>query len=115
MATMWSRCRCWARGPIRKSGGTCVPDLRNYLVIPGCASWRRPGIHTPDGGYGFRARSLRSRPGMTLRLNQPAAVGDAAEMVIGVAEGVFDHGQPLEVVADLGLLGHADAAMELAR
>src|SRR5437879_6488540 len=76
---------------------------------------RRPGIHTPDGGYGFRARSLRSRPGMTLRLNQPAAVGDAAEMVIGVAEGVFDHGQPLEVVADLGLLGHADAAMELDR
>src|SRR5258707_6871194 len=34
-------------------------------VIPGCASWRRPGIHTPDGGYGFRARSLGSRPGMT--------------------------------------------------
>src|SRR6266852_1040509 len=24
-------------------------------VIPGCATWRRPGIHTHDGGYGFRA------------------------------------------------------------
>jgi hypothetical protein len=23
------------------------------LVIPGCASWRRPGIHTHDRGYGF--------------------------------------------------------------
>src|SRR5712692_3180476 len=25
---------------------------------------RRPGIHTPGGGYGFRARA-RARPGMT--------------------------------------------------
>jgi hypothetical protein len=46
------------------------------VVIPGCASWRRPAIHTHDGGYGFRARSLgdkidvvnfaqSARPGMT--------------------------------------------------
>jgi hypothetical protein len=28
----------------------------NSLVIPGRASWREPGIHTHDGGYGFRAR-----------------------------------------------------------
>src|SRR6478609_4704613 len=35
------------------------------IVIPGCATWRRPGIHTPDGCYGFRARSFHSRPGMT--------------------------------------------------
>jgi hypothetical protein len=47
------------------------------FVIPGCASWRRPGIHTPRRGYGFRARSPSaklmhasilsqgSRPGMT--------------------------------------------------
>src|ERR1700716_370165 len=40
-------------------------DRRSPLVIPGCATWRRPGIHTHDRGYGFRARSLRSRPGMT--------------------------------------------------
>src|SRR5260370_10307628 len=26
------------------------------VVIPGCAPWRRPGIHTHDGGYGFRVR-----------------------------------------------------------
>jgi hypothetical protein len=25
------------------------------VVIPGCAAWRRPGIHTHDRGYGFRA------------------------------------------------------------
>src|SRR6202171_6330308 len=35
------------------------------VVIPGCAIWRRPGIHNHDREYGFRARSLRSRPGMT--------------------------------------------------
>jgi len=25
----------------------------NTIVIPGCAAWRRPGIHPHDGGYGF--------------------------------------------------------------
>src|SRR5215475_7764061 len=30
--------------------------MRKALVIPGCAGRRRPGIHTHDGGYGFRAR-----------------------------------------------------------
>src|SRR6202171_3475239 len=40
--------------------------LCNYIVIPGCAFWRRPGIHIPGRGYGFRARSLRSRPRMTM-------------------------------------------------
>jgi hypothetical protein len=30
------------------------------LVIPGRAQ-REPGIHTPDGGYGFRARSASLR------------------------------------------------------
>src|SRR6476469_8661673 len=53
-------------------------------------------------------------PAMT-GLNQPAAGGDAAQMKVGVAKGVLDHGQPLEVVADLGFLRHADAAMELDR
>src|SRR6266849_1285739 len=31
---------------------------RSVTVIPGCATWRRPGIHTPCRGYGFRARSF---------------------------------------------------------
>src|SRR5881397_3503567 len=41
-------------------------------VIPGCAARRRPGIHTHDRSYGFRARSFHSRPGMTTmnRLSQ---------------------------------------------
>src|SRR6185295_3651856 len=57
-----------ANNPHRHSGmrlRSAIADLR-----------RRPGIHTPDGGYGFRARSLSdkidavnfalsSRPGMT--------------------------------------------------
>ena len=30
------------------------------IVIPGRASWREPGIHTHDGGYGFRARRFAS-------------------------------------------------------
>src|SRR5712664_4079870 len=41
----------------------------SLIVIPrcasahrGCATWRRPGIHTPRRGYGFRARSFHSRP-----------------------------------------------------
>src|SRR6185437_5226207 len=48
-------------------------------------------------------------------LNQPAAIGDAAQMIIGVAEGVLDHRQPFEIVADLGFHGHADSAMKLDR
>src|SRR4051794_29143070 len=30
------------------------------IVIPGCASWRRPGIHNHDYAYGFRARAPRA-------------------------------------------------------
>jgi hypothetical protein len=33
---------------------------QNSGVIPGCATWRRPGIHTPGRGYGFRARATRA-------------------------------------------------------
>src|SRR6266446_11002803 len=40
------------------------PNAMPNFVIPGCATWRRPGIHTPDRGYGFRARAA-ARPGMT--------------------------------------------------
>jgi hypothetical protein len=32
------------------------------LVIPGRASWREPGIQTPDRGYGFRACAKRRIP-----------------------------------------------------
>ena len=42
----WSFCR--------RTGDQVVSDVTCF-VIPGCASWRRPGIHTPGRGYGFRA------------------------------------------------------------
>ena len=31
-------------------------------VIQGRVIWRGPGIHTRDGGYGFRGSSLRDAP-----------------------------------------------------
>ena len=37
---------------------------QHSFVIPGRASRREPGIHTHDGGYGFRARRFAA-PGMT--------------------------------------------------
>src|SRR6266404_7897777 len=41
--------------------------VRQYhCPSPQHPSWmHRPEIHTPDGGYGFRARSFHSRPEMT--------------------------------------------------
>ena len=35
---------------------TTAREVEEIFVIPGCASWRRPGIHTHYRGYGFRAR-----------------------------------------------------------
>src|SRR6478735_4316183 len=39
-----------------------LPDLPRFRsgmpVIPGCVARRRPGIHPPDRGYGFRARDF---------------------------------------------------------
>jgi hypothetical protein len=32
------------------------PDVRLHTVD--APSWRRPGIHTPDRGYGFRVRDF---------------------------------------------------------
>src|SRR4051812_1178359 len=37
-----------------------------FLVIPGCAPRRRPGIHNHDRGYEFRVRAEAARPGMTV-------------------------------------------------
>src|ERR1700681_2289540 len=38
--------------------GSSLVSSALYCVIPGCATWRRPGIHTHDRGYGFRARDF---------------------------------------------------------
>ena len=42
----------------------CHSGMRHLGAGLRCAIAHR-GIHNPCGGYGFRARSLRSRPGMT--------------------------------------------------
>src|SRR4051812_11564543 len=44
-----------------------------------------------------------------------ARAGEYSQMMIGVAERLVDHGGALEVVADLVLHGHADAAVQLDR
>src|SRR5579883_742850 len=79
----------------------------------------RPGDPVCRGGSrnGEVSGILDAPPsrGMTRRALHQSAFGDPAQVIIGVAERVLDHGQALEVVADLGLHGHADAAMELDR
>ena len=50
-----------------------------------------------------------------LRATDPAHAGERREVIVGVAEHAFDHRQALEVVADLVLHGHADAAVQLDR
>src|SRR5215210_9493676 len=45
----------------------------------------------------------------------PAHAGERGEVVVGVSEGLVDHRGTLEVVADLVLHRHADAAMQLDR
>src|SRR4051812_11642530 len=90
-----------------------------FIFLPPCYFWsrhceKRKRRSDPFCLVARWIASLRSQ-GRWMDLHQPAGVGDAAEVVVGVAKGVFDHGQPLEVVADLGFLGHADAAMKLDR
>src|ERR1700754_5165665 len=105
--------------PVRSNGGflIVVPPLAvSYLaVIPARNEVGSPAsmllMVVMDSGL------IASRcPGMTEgELDQSPCVGDGAEVIVGVAKAVLDHGQPLEVVTDLGLHGHADAAMELDR
>src|SRR6266851_10164926 len=47
--------------------------------------------------------------------HQSTHAGERSEMMVGVAEQTVDHGDALEVVANLVLHGHANAAMELDR
>src|SRR3954452_3314158 len=81
------------------TGRSSIPETAR-LESRGC------GVLDPPPARGMTA---------TFRLNQPATVRHAALVVVGVTERVLDHGQALEVVADLRLHGHADAAVELDR
>ena len=54
----------WRRRSRRCAARNCRGRRRrrdnNSFVIPGHASWRGPGIHTPCCGYGFRARATHA-------------------------------------------------------
>src|ERR1700741_5007441 len=63
-----------------------------------------------DWGGNIRTFSLRYSG---QRRNQAVGLRQHAEMMIGVAERGVDGGDALEVVADLVLHGHADAAVQL--
>src|SRR5205823_3073363 len=51
-----------------------------------------PGIHQSSRNA-FSRWIAGSSPAMTTTSQQPAALGDAAQMVVGIAKGVLDHGQ----------------------
>src|SRR6266446_4508022 len=57
--------------------------------------------------------SITSDRGLTRRA--PAAAGELPQMKVGIAEHRVDHRGAFEVMADLVLHGHADAAMQLDR
>src|SRR5882757_7388696 len=108
--------------PVRSNGVFFTTVLRFFIVRYSVVmAGLVPAIHVFTCGQTWLPGI---RPGMTVIvmrrraspwLHQPAGVGDATQMIIGIPKSVLDHGQPLEVMADLGFLGHADAAMELDR
>jgi hypothetical protein len=70
----------FVRSAVATNPDSVIP--RCAIAHRGCAHWRRPGIHTPCRGYGFRARggachraALRAdplaRPGMTNSPSMP--------------------------------------------
>jgi hypothetical protein len=57
----------------------------------------------------------RSDGGGRVGIDDPARPGEHSEVMVGVAEQRVDHGDALEIMADLVLHGHADSAVELDR
>src|SRR4051794_17763732 len=88
----------------------------NHAGASGLAPWRNPrsdaGLASSKVGL-RRGAAVLSR--LALRRNQPTGFGELGEVVVGVAEGEVDYGDALEVVADLELLRHPDAAVQLDR
>src|SRR5215216_7326822 len=90
--------------PVRSNGvffTRCAPSLLAYVR----SSW--PGLTRPSTtSSAAKTWMPGTSPGMTIfillqsrdlqRSDQPT-LRDAAEVVVGIAEAVFDHGQPLEV------------------
>src|SRR4051812_5693298 len=70
------------------------------------------------GSTGIAIRNSSSLALAFLILARPdhaAHAGERGEMIVGIAEHRIDHRDALEVVPDLVLHGHADAAVELDR
>src|ERR1044072_468888 len=85
----------------------CLVRYSSFLVKHDL--FRKP-VSIPDRGRGhaFRDHALA-------RADHAAHAGERGQMIVGVAEHRIDHGDALEVVADLVLHRHADAAVELNR
>src|SRR6267142_3666295 len=79
------------------------------IVIPGCAVRRRPGIHTPDRGYGFRAR--RFAPPR----NEEEGSCSAMSFITGVgltAFGRHEGSSSLDLMSKAAELAIADAGLK---
>src|SRR3954454_23246694 len=98
--------------PVRSNGVDCMGRLPFFLLLsfsvlaglhPARHCERSEAIHSAANETWIASSlTLLAMTAVPKRrdLNQPATIGDATQMIIGVAEGVLDHGQPLEVVAD---------------
>jgi hypothetical protein len=53
------------------------PDVQLHIVD--APLWRRPGIHTPDRGYGFRVRSPSAKLMRASILSQGSRLGTTKE------------------------------------
>src|ERR1051326_3617531 len=98
-----NRVRGIARARIKQPPTRLAPRNRSVL-----ATLSRRGR-----GYPSVPHLLASRE--SLRLDQAARMGDFGEVMVGVAEYRVDRGDALEIMSDLVLHGHADAAVELHR
>ncbi len=71
---------CHGVGGMFAASGTIIftNETITSPVIPGCATWRRPGIQTPDRGYEIPGLVASLRPGMT-RNNLPQFTNPTGE------------------------------------
>src|SRR5882757_7429196 len=81
----------------------CMP-YRSWRWPPhSCCSWPRAPW----------TRMCASRRWRSNRLRGHERVAESAQVVIGIAEGHVDHGEPLEVMAHDVFIDHTHAAMQL--
>src|SRR5579883_2429132 len=112
-----------ASSALRGEGGGNMKDSLSP-VTAGHSRWKNgvaplvhvPAIHVFASQKDVDARAEPAHDGIPfLRRHEPAQAGEGGEMMVRVAEQRIDHGDALEIVADLRLHGHADAAVQLDR